>query len=210
MASAQSVWELCRAILGDRDGWIAVLKIYMDESGTHDGSPVITVASYIGRPGQWRSFTKEWNAKKRPIKIYHAVDAQNLENEFKGWSASERDALVARLLPVIPRQKLAGVVVGIRLNDFNEAMKPHPDLKKLFGTPYTACFHWVVQRIMELMEKTNNNERIAFFHECNDYEGEAKAAFDYIKLNRKTHHYVSDVRRQERFCATTGRRYFGI
>ena len=36
MSSARDVLEVSRAVLNGKDGWVAVLKAYMDESGTHD------------------------------------------------------------------------------------------------------------------------------------------------------------------------------
>ena len=185
--------EISRAVLAGQNGRIAVLQAYMDESGVHDGSPVVTVAAYIERPKQWRAFAKEWNAKKKPIRIYHAADAQNLHGEFEGWKPERRDELVKRILPVIPKHKLAGVVIGIRLHEFEKAMKPHPELSEMFGTPYTACFHWTVQRIMNLMEQVGNNERIAFFHETNDYQGEAIDAFKFIKEQRTKHKSIMSL-----------------
>jgi hypothetical protein len=41
----------------------------MDESGTHDRSPVVIVAAYVARPRAWREWTKRWNGTKRPIKV---------------------------------------------------------------------------------------------------------------------------------------------
>ena len=58
--------RLSRAFLVDQDGVIAVLKAYMDESGTHAGSPVVTVgratgllaaASFPFLPGMGSSFS---------------------------------------------------------------------------------------------------------------------------------------------------------
>ena len=91
MSSAPDVWELSRAVLADQDGVIAVIRSYMDESGIHDNSPVVTVGTYFGRPSQWKLFTKEWNKRKRPIKVFHAADCQNLKGEFEGWDETERD-----------------------------------------------------------------------------------------------------------------------
>jgi hypothetical protein len=155
----------------------------MDESGIHDGSPVVTVGAYFGRPKQWETFNKRWTAKKRPIHVYHATDAQNLKGEFKGWDAAERDKLVAGLLPIIPASGVAGIVIGIQMNDFLAAMKSHPDLRKMFGTPYTACFQWTVQRVLEIQRKVKNRERLAFFHECNEYQAEALESFEWVKKN---------------------------
>ena len=102
MGSAQHVWELSCAVLADQDGWVAVFKVYMDESGTHVGSPAITVGAYFARPTVWRDWTKDWNAAKRPIRVFHAADCQALEEEFKGWTPEARDTLVKRILPVLP------------------------------------------------------------------------------------------------------------
>jgi hypothetical protein len=50
-----------------------VLRVYLDESGVHDGSPIVTVAGYIGRPKEWRAWTSRWVRTLRPIKVYHAA-----------------------------------------------------------------------------------------------------------------------------------------
>ena len=121
----------------------------MDELGIHDGSPVVTVGSYVATPKQWKLWTKDWNAAKAPIKVFHASDCEALVEEFKGWDEERRNKFVANLLPVLPRFKLKGLVVGINLNDYNAALKGRDDLRKLLGTPYTACFHWTVAEIFE-------------------------------------------------------------
>ena len=160
-----------------------MIKIYMDESGVHDGSPVVTVGAYFGRPKQWEAFTRRWNAKKRPIEVYHATDAQNLRGEFKGWATTDRDRLVAGLLPIIAASGVAGIVIGIQMIEFDAAMNSHPDLRKMFGTPYTACFQWTVQRVLGIQRKVKNRERLAFFHEANEYEREALESFEWVKKN---------------------------
>ncbi len=184
MASAQQVWELSRAVLADQDGVVAVLKAYMDESGTHAGSPVVTVGLYVSKPRIWQAWTKDWNATKRPIKVYHAVDAHNRTGEFKGMDRPTRNAFVAKLLPVLARHPIMGIAVGINMTAFHKAMKPHPELRAMFGTPYAACFQWTVQLLLQMMDQHRDTQRVAFFHECNDEEENAKAAFSYVKTQR--------------------------
>jgi Protein of unknown function (DUF3800) len=181
MSSAQYVWELSRAILADHDGYVAVLKVYMDESGVHDASPAVTVGAYIAKPSAWRDFTKEWNRLKRPINVFHSVDCANLAGEFKGWDEAERDKYVARLLPVIARHKLAGVVIGIYVPAFEEAMAAVPEVRTLFGSPYDGCFQWCVQRIVGFHNRAHSKQRLAFFHEINDYQAECKRSFVEIE-----------------------------
>jgi hypothetical protein len=37
-----------------------MIKVYVDESGVHADSDVITVAAYAGRPKAWKKWTDEW------------------------------------------------------------------------------------------------------------------------------------------------------
>ena len=160
-----------------------MIKVYMDESGTHDSSPVVVVAGYVGRQEAWRAWTKRWNIAKRPIRVVHAVDAAALKGEFKGWTHQEVGALAAKLLPIISDSEIYGVVVSLDMIAFKAAMSSRDDLRPYFGTPYTACFHWLVQIVMNLAQEAMNKERIAFYHETNQYRGEAIQSFRWIQEN---------------------------
>src|SRR5262245_38599133 len=85
VGNAEYVRQLGRAALGDRDGWLTVIRIYIDESGTHDGSPVVAVGAYAGRDETWPAFISEWDQAKHPIKVFHSADCAALKGEFKGW-----------------------------------------------------------------------------------------------------------------------------
>jgi hypothetical protein len=182
--AAQGVLEFSRAFLNGRPGWIAVLKIAMDETGIHDDAEMVAVAGYVSRPRIWRDWTKAWNVAKRPIKIVHAADCANFQGEFKeGWDKDRRDAWVSNLLPVIRDHELAGIVIGIHLKDFEAALKGHPELIEMFGTPYTACFQWAISIVMDIARDHGKGERMAFVHEVNDYKGECFKAFEYVRDN---------------------------
>jgi hypothetical protein len=172
------------AALADEDGLLAMLRIYMDESGTHDGSPVVTVAAYVGKSKEWQNFTRRWKHANKPIEVFHAADCQALRGEFKGWTPEQRDEHVKRLLPILAQSELFGQAVGINMLDYDAAMFNRPDLKHMFGSPYATCFHWTVATIMDHVESAGTNERIAFFHEQNDFQEEALAAFNWIKDRR--------------------------
>jgi len=62
-------------------------------------------------------------------------------------------------------------------------MSGRDDLRPYFGTPYTACFHWLVQIVLSLAQGAENSERIAFYHETNQYRGEAVQSFRWIQEN---------------------------
>jgi hypothetical protein len=163
-----------------KDGYVAVLKIFMDETGVHDDADMVAVAAYISRPKYWRAWTKDWNKAKKPIKVFHATDCATFHGEFDGWTKERRDPYVANLLPIIPAHEMAGVVIGVQLKDLAAEMKECAELIEMFGTPYTACFQWAISIIMEIATERGSGERMAFVHEVNDYKGEALKAFSYV------------------------------
>lgn len=178
-------WDICQMALAARDGTAVMINVYMDESGTHDGSPVVAVGAFSARPKIWRKFTTSWNVAKHPIKVFHSTECEALRGEFSGWSAQERNTFVAQLLPVLPKFEIYGDAIGINIDDFNNAIKSRLFFKKLGITPYGVCFQAVVDNILWRMKESNNNEALAFIHEDNDYKAEAIAAFDYLKQRRQ-------------------------
>jgi hypothetical protein len=161
--------------------WVTLLKTFMDETGIHDDATLVAVGGYISRPKHWRAWTKDWNRAKRPIKVFHSTDCANFRGEFEGWDKERRDQYVAQLLPVMPAHELAGIVIGVRLDDLATAMTDYPELLEMFGTPYTACFQWAISIIMDMATERGKGERMAFVHEVNDFKGEALKAFEYVK-----------------------------
>lgn len=162
---------------------IQVIKIFVDESGTHDDADVVTVAAYAGRPKAWRKWSDEWKKAKRPIEVFHAVEAANRTGEFEGWSPERRTELVKKLLPIIVSNRIAGAVIGLNKTEFKKATEGREDLHKALGDPYTTCFHWLVQSLLELLKHNKRTESLKFIHEQNSFEKEARGAFDFIREN---------------------------
>jgi hypothetical protein len=187
MTSAREVWELSRHFLSDQVGSIAVLKVYMDESGVHDDSPVVAVSAYIARPKAWRAWTKDWNQQKAPIKVFHATDCANYHGEFEGWDKERRDTYVSALLPVICNHGMPGLVIAVQMDDFRAAMKGRSDLLDIFGTPYGACFQWTISTLMHIANERGHGERMAFVHEVNDYKEECLKAFAWVQAHDNPH-----------------------
>jgi hypothetical protein len=179
-SSPRNVYDHSRCFLDERNGFVAVLKAAMDESGTHEHSPVVTVAAHFAKPRTWQGWTVDWNRAKKPIKVFHASDCNNFTGEFNGWTKDDRNAYAAKLLPVIPKHKIMGAAVGMQMDAFRREMASHPDLRDLFGTPYTACFQWAVHTVLDMASVLDPDMRVAFVHEVNDYKGEAIEAFEFI------------------------------
>ncbi|MCZ6495804.1 MAG: DUF3800 domain-containing protein [Alphaproteobacteria bacterium] len=189
MNLATEVGQHCHAILADSNGQVGVFRGYLDESGIHEGARVVSVAGYFARPKEWKRFTHDWTRVLKPagIKCFHATDCQALEGEFKGWSADDRDELVKRLLPIIPRYAV-GFARALVLDDFHEALEGRNDLKEIIEDPYKLCFQLLLQEALRQLQRNNSREKIAVFHEQNDYQGSAQRSYDFLK----EHHDPND------------------
>src|SRR5689334_1019425 len=86
---------------------------------------------------------------------------------------SRRNLYVSKLLPVIARSNIRGVVQGIVTKDFNEAMRDRNNLAELFGNPYQVCFLWLMQFILSSAFLAQTDEKFAIIHEYNQYQGDA-------------------------------------
>ena len=47
------------------------LITYLDESGTHDQSPISVMAGYLGTDTQWKQFEADWTALLRKAEVKH-------------------------------------------------------------------------------------------------------------------------------------------
>ena len=66
---------------------------------------------------------------------------------------------------------------------FQKELQHHPELKRMVGEPYGACFQWAVSIIMDVASEHGKGEPMAFVHENNNYQGEALKAFSYVNEN---------------------------
>jgi len=188
---------------------LAVLNLYLDESGVHDDSPVLTIGGYLGRPEQWADFTTTWNEiltsipaslGKTPLRTYHATDAQALRGEFADWTCEERDALAIPLIAAIADSKMPGVIFGLHLHDYNAAMEAHPDLKAMMQEPYGTVFNWTVGTLMNISNDHGNTEPLAVIHEQNSYRALALEQFDWMKKHANPYGSLTTLTFGDKLC----------
>jgi hypothetical protein len=160
---------------------VAVIEVYMDESGTHGDSQVVTVSSVWACPDQWKLWTYEWCIAKHPVRIYHASDCHNFKGEFQGWDRSFRDRYVLRMLEIVRRHHgIRGRIAGLDKHALTKALKKRPEVAAWIDNPYYTCFQWALERAWKILE-TDGHREIAFVHEANQYVTVAQEVFGYSK-----------------------------
>jgi hypothetical protein len=69
-----------------------ILTAYIDESGTHGGSPVSTMAAYLADARQWRKYEKRARKLFARFRVteFHMVDVRRGDKDFSGWSVDRK------------------------------------------------------------------------------------------------------------------------
>ena len=182
----ERVCEIGDTFLAHRHGMLAVIEVYLDESGTHHGSPAMSVAAVWAAKSDWANWTIDWVQSKAPIRIFHAVDCSNRDGEFKGWGKAKRDIFVIkRILPVISRHYIRGTAAAIDLKALAASLLSRHGLvmdpsENARGW-YYICVQWAIRAAWEEIRSSDQKSQIAFVHEENQYAAAGYESFRQVK-----------------------------
>lgn len=64
-------------------GYIAVITVAIDESGTHAKAKSLCVAGCVGNYHEWKRFSREWTPRAKKYQYgFHATKARDADNQF--------------------------------------------------------------------------------------------------------------------------------
>jgi uncharacterized protein DUF3800 len=135
-----------------------VLDAYMDASGLHDGSPVVSISGFVADESTWVEFTGAWDAvlhrSSRPSRLtrFHAFDCARYEGEFfdARWSFAERLLLYGDLTEVIRKSAIRPVSSSVITECFSQISPEELELlqrgENRLGTPLDLATHMILQQ----------------------------------------------------------------
>ena len=104
-----------------------MLKLYLDDTGTHKDSQVVGCGGLIGNDAQWGAFDIAWRQLladpipgKPPLKKWSSHDCRWGENEFRGYTSGERDRVTFLFREIITKSGLvwrANMIDAVRWNE---------------------------------------------------------------------------------------------
>jgi hypothetical protein len=104
-----------------------MLRAYFDDSGTHRSSDAVLLGGLIGTPVQCDLFEREWAAKlaaplpdKPPLPRFHLASCNACDEEFRGYTRAESDAVIHDFRQIILNAGLIGTAFAVDRRAWDE------------------------------------------------------------------------------------------
>ena len=130
-----------------------IINVYMDESGTHGGAPLMVMAGYVAKLGQWRDFDELWRRilKKRGLTYFHAKEVWHGENDWKGWSFERKAELADKVTRLCQKRTLFGFSVRLSHDDYKKFyLSGDRPRKTPIDSKYGVCFRICLGFVVEM------------------------------------------------------------
>jgi hypothetical protein len=144
-----------------------VYTAYVDESGTHDGSPVTVMGCVLARTEQWRVFERKFASLqvKYGFKVWHTKKFKKKKGDFRGWS----DEKCHDLYWSMQQATSFGLtdIISLTLNnasfvaDYKAGDLPR---KARLDTEYSLCFRICLVHLVREVLKRRRRGRVPPLH----------------------------------------------
>jgi hypothetical protein len=133
-----------------------MLKAYLDDSGTQDGSPAVVVGGLLGLAEDWIDLETAWRARlasplsgKPPLKAFSLGGCVNLRKPFKddGYTREECESLRGDFRTMIISSGLFQLAYAIPPPDWDAIVVP--PYREYMGTAEEACFFAFIDGAVE-------------------------------------------------------------
>lgn len=174
---------------------LLILTAYMDESGTHGGSPTTVMSGAMANAHQWSRFQGRLDMMKQRygFRVFHAKDFRALSGEFKGWSAEKCWGFI-RDFGIAGAELMEVVTCSLPNADYAQNyQRSASDPERLrLDTAYALCFRYCLTHlIMEALRRLGHHKKFlqtnlnVIAEGGHRHAGDAKRVFDQMKRELK-------------------------
>lgn len=140
--------ELFPFILPERNGLVAVIGGYFDESMRTQGNEPICVGGILFKPSGYKKFKRQWNKnvlwlRGHRFKHFHMTDLCAGKQEYEGVSIDDRVTVLDNALNAISENMFGALAVHFDQAEFER--KAPTDWPQQYGSIYTAACEMCLQ-----------------------------------------------------------------
>ena len=163
---------LLQRFVGYNKGFIAVIthESFMDESGTHDSSPLTIVGGYLFDKESALRFQQEWDQvlfpfRKRGINWFHAYGVAHRQKQFAKLTHGERLSLFRKLVDLTRETAHIGFFTELESSVYDTWRANNPTVNSLVGTKYAACCFQGLLFLRQILREEKDIGDIHYFFE---------------------------------------------
>jgi len=164
-----------------------ILKAFIDESGTHDGSPATIMAGYVATQEQWTALDRDWVflLRMHGLTHVHAVDLFHTDGEFKDWPVNRKIQFAEALENLCVQHTRFGFAARMLNQDYERVFiagnRPRkPQLDSRYGVCFRLCLSFIPKMIDELLG-TDDIELQVVLEAGHKNAGDARRLYDLFK-----------------------------
>jgi hypothetical protein len=96
---------------------VLMAVIYLDDSGTHGSSPIMTMAGYVFARDNWEAFEREGKSflDAERVPVFHAkdFDKRRSRSPFSGWSIIKQTSFAHRWFAIAKKHISRGITISL-------------------------------------------------------------------------------------------------
>lgn len=143
---------------------------FLDESGTHDNSPLTIVGGYLFDAESARRFQQEWSQvllpfRERGITWFHACGCAHQEKNFAKLNYAERLSLFRKLVDLTRETAHIGFFTELESAVYDAWRANNPTVNSLVGSKYAACCFQCPLFLRQILREEKDIGDIHYFFE---------------------------------------------
>jgi hypothetical protein len=140
-----------------------IVTSYLDESGTHGGSPVTIMAAVMGTANQWAQFQRELDKLRHRygFTVFHTKKFKAKSGEFSGWSDEKCLSLIGEMATLTGNGLMHGHVFSLDDSAYDKEYRGGEIVRKLrLDSKYGLCFRiCLISQIMEVIRRLSYHKK---------------------------------------------------
>lgn len=185
--------RLLDILLPDGGYAVQMVEAYFDESGSHDGSPVLCVAGYVFEKESCSKLDAAWSEvlSKFALPYFRMSACAQGTKPFDVLTKDQRIEVETEMIGLIKQFASFGIAVTVEPKMFDAIVPSLPEI----GSAYTFCAHTCLSAVKWWADKTGYHGDIAYFFESGHRsQSQANDIMNILFKNpakRMEHRYVS-------------------
>lgn len=171
--------DLAASLCMESTDRMALIRTYVDDSGTDSGSPVAVAACFVSDVRRWTVFEAEWNAALETAGVretgFHMADFVAHRPPFD-WDEEKRNRTMRQLVGIVNHNVLAGMATAVIKADYDRLVGGRLR-EKLGNLHYTFAVQGCLAYIEKWLKTTTILQPVAYFFDWTE-DRECKRAIN--------------------------------